>query len=133
MVVSNTKRHHGHQHYSPGAPAKPLTGMLEESSDPLRTVTLRVYPGGPASPVSTTGLMGTRGTVGWPGCWGLDGCLGELILIVCVLGCPGWLGLYGCLGLDAGGGMMRGMWICLILLLVESGTEAGLSGLKVIP
>ena len=76
--------------------------------------------------------MGTSGRVLWPGCWGLDGGLCGLILIVCMLGCSGWLGLYGCLGLDGGGGMMRGMWICWILVLVgvESGTEAGL---KVIP
>lgn len=71
----------------PGAPAKPWSGMLDESSEPLRTVTLRMYPGGPASPVSTTGLRGTRGTEGRPGCWGLDGCLAG-----CVLGCAGWPG-----------------------------------------
>lgn len=53
--------------------------------------------------------------------------------MVCVLGCPGWLGLYGCLGLDGGGWMIRGMWICWILVLDGSGNEAGLSGLKVIP
>lgn len=38
----------------------------------------------------------------------------------------------GFLGLDGGGGIMRGIWICWILVL-ESGREAGLSGLKVIP
>lgn len=68
----------------------------------------------------------------WPGCWGLDGCLGGLILIACVLGCAGWPALYGCLGLD-GGGIMRGMWICWTLVLVESGRGAGLSGLRVTP
>ncbi len=114
---------------SPGAPANPLTGLLDESSEPLRTVTLRTYPGGPASPVSTTGRVGTSGRVCWPGCWGLDGCLGGLIWILCLLGCTGWLGLYGC------GGMMRGMWICWIVDRggVESGKDTGLSGLKVIP
>lgn len=109
--------------------------MLDESSEPLRTVTLRMYPGGPASPVSTTGLWEPGIGRGWPGCRGLDGWLGGLILMVCVLGCSGWLGLWVCLGLLGGGGMMRGMWICFILGLVwvESGTGAGLSGLKVIP
>lgn len=47
--------------HSPGAPAKPWRGWREESSDPLRTVTLWMYPGGPASPVSITGLPGASG------------------------------------------------------------------------
>ena len=77
-----------------------------------------MYPGGPASPVSTKGRTGTRAGVWRPGCWRLAGWLGGLILIVWKLGCAGWLGLYGCLGLDGRGGMMTGVWICFILGLV---------------
>ncbi|TNN78777.1 hypothetical protein EYF80_010947 [Liparis tanakae] len=50
--------------------------------------------------------------------------------MVCTLGCRGWPGLCGCLGLDGSGGRTRGMWNCWTLVLVESGEEAGRSGLK---
>lgn len=89
-----------------------------------------MYPGGPASPVSITGLSGASGIpAGWLGCWGLDGCLGGWTLMVRVFGGAGWTGWYGCLGLDGSGGM-RGM---CILVLVESGKGAGISGLEATP
>lgn len=50
--------------------------------------------------------------------------------MVRAFGGAGWTGWYGCLGLDGSGGIMRGMWI---LVLVESGKGAGLSGLEATP